>query len=428
MKGEVEENVWDVARNVMARDKALYEGHAVAAVAATSTAVARQALKLIDVTWQVLPHVTDVDEAMKPGAPLVHEDMITAGMDPAPEEPSNIAEYTRIDMGDIEAGFAAADVIVEQTFRTEAAHQGYIEPHACVASASEDGVAELWCCTQGHFSVRDMCANILGMDLANLRVTSSEIGGGFGGKTTVFLEPVALLLSRKSGRPVKMTMSRDEVFRASGPTSSTSITARIGATRDGRIMACDASFRYQGGAFPGSPVSYGAVCGMAPYDCPNVVLDCYDVVVNRPKAAAYRAPGAPMASFAIESLLDEIAGKLDIDPVELRLRNAVKEGSSSVYGPTFGTIGFVECLEAARDHPSLEAAPGANQARGIAAGFWPNYGGQTSVTVNVNNDGTVLVSLGTPDIGGSRASMCLMAAEELQIPYERVKAIIADTS
>ena len=213
VKGEVEENLWDVARNVMARDKALYEGHAVAAVAATSTAVARQALKLIDITWQVLPHVTDVDEAMKPDAPLVHEDMITAGMDPVPEEPSNIAEYTRIEMGDIEAGFAAADVIVERTFRTEAAHQGYIEPHACVASASEDGVAELWCCTQGHFSVRDMCANILGMDLASLRVTSSEIGGGFGGKTTVFLEPVALLLSRKSGRPVKMTMSRDEVFR-----------------------------------------------------------------------------------------------------------------------------------------------------------------------------------------------------------------------
>ncbi|MDE0048064.1 MAG: xanthine dehydrogenase family protein molybdopterin-binding subunit [bacterium] len=428
VKGEVEESVWDVARNVMARDKALFDGHAVAAVAATSTAVARQALKLIDITWQVLPHVTDVDEAMRSDAPLVHEDMITAGMDPVPEEPSNIAEYRKVEMGDIEAGFAAADVIAEQSFRTEAAHQGYIEPHACVASASEDGLAELWCCTQGHFSVRDMCANILGMDLASLRVTSSEIGGGFGGKTTVFLEPVALLLSRKSGRPVKMTMSRDEVFRASGPTSSTSITARIGATRDGRITACDATLRYQGGAFPGSPVGIGAVCGMAPYDCPNVVLHCYDVVVNRPKAAAYRAPGAPMAAFAIESLLDDIARKLDIDPVELRLKNAVKEGSSSVYGPTFGPIGFEECLETARDHPSLEAVPGPNQARGIAAGFWPNFGGQTSVTVNVNTDGTVLVSLGTPDIGGSRASMCLMAAEELQIPYERVKAIIADTS
>ena len=428
VKGEDEENLWDVARNVIARDKALYEGHAVAAVAATSAPVARNALRLIDVVWEVLPHVTDVDEAMDPDAPVLHEDMFTAGLDPTPQKPSNIAEYLKIEMGDIEAGFAEADIVVERDFRTEAAHQGYIEPHACIASVSEDGLAELWCCTQGHFSVRSMCAAILGMDLSSLRVTSSEIGGGFGGKTTVFLEPLALALSKKSGRPIKMTMNREEVFRGSGPTSSTSISVRIGATKDGRITACDATFRYQGGAFPGSPVSYGSVCGMAPYDCRNVVLNCYDVVVNRPKAAAYRAPGAPMAAFAIESVLDEIAQRLGLDPVLMRLKNAVKEGSSSVYGPTFGPIGFVECLVAARSHPNLDVELGPNQARGIAAGFWPNFGGQTSVTVNVNTDGTVLVSLGTPDIGGSRASMCLMAAEELGIGYDRVKAIIADTS
>ncbi len=428
VKGEDEENLRDVSRNVMARDKALYEGHAIAAVAATSAPVARRALALIDVAFEVLPHVIDVDEAMKPGAPVLHEDMFTAGLDPAPTEPSNVAEYLKIGMGDVDAGFAEADIVVERDFRTEAAHQGYIEPHACVASVSSDGLAELWCCTQGHYSVRSMCAAILGMDLSSLRVTSSEIGGGFGGKTTVFLEPVALALSRKSGRPVKMTMSRSEVFRGSGPTSSTSMSVRMGATRDGRITACEASFRYQGGAFAGSPVSYGAVCGMAPYECPNVVLHCYDVVVNRPKAAAYRAPGAPMAAFAIESVLDEIAGRLDLDPIELRLRNAVREGGSSVYGPTFGPIGFVECLEAARSHPGQAAKLAAHQARGVAAGFWPNYGGQTSVSVNVNPDGTVLVSLGTPDIGGSRASMCLMAAEELGIAYGRVKAVIADTS
>ena len=309
VKGEDEENLWDVARNVIARDKALYEGHAIAAVAATSAPVARKALRLIEVVWEVLPHVTDVDEAMDPDAPVLHEDMFTAGLDPRPQKPSNIAEYLKIEMGDIEAGFAEADVIVEREFRTEAAHQGYIEPHACIASASEDGLAELWCCTQGHFSVRSMCAAILGMDLSSLRVTSSEIGGGFGGKTTVFLEPLALALSKKSRRPVKMTMSREEVFRGSGPTSSTSMSVRIGATRDGRITACNATFKYQGGAFPGSPVSYGSVCGMAPYDCKNVVLDCYDVVVNRPKAAAYRAPGAPMAAFAVESVLDEVAQK-----------------------------------------------------------------------------------------------------------------------
>ena len=427
VEGEGEENMWDVARNVMARDKALYEGHAVAAVAATSAAVADRALKSIDVTWEVLPHVTDVDEAMRPGAPVLHEDMRTKGLENAPRAPSNVAEYLKIAMGDSEAGFAKADLVVERDFRTEAAHQGYIEPHACLATVSEDGLAELWCCTQGHYGVRAMCAAILGMELSSLRVTPSEIGGGFGGKTTVFLEPVALALSRKAGRPVKMTMSREEVFRGSGPTSSTSMSVRIGATGDGRLTACEATFRYQGGAFPGSPVSYGAVCGMAPYDCRDVTLHCYDVVANRPKAAAYRAPGAPMAAFAIESVLDEIAQKLGMDPIALRLKNAVREGKTSVYGPTFGPVGFVECLEAARDHANARAPLGPNQARGVAAGFWPNYGGQTSVTMNVATDGSVLLSLGTPDIGGSRASMCMMAAEELGIGYGTVKAIIADT-
>ena len=428
IRAEEDENVWDVARNVMARDKVLYEGHTVAAVAATDRVTARKALGLIKVTYEVLPHVTDVDEAMKPDAPVLHEDLFTGGIEPKPKRPSNVAEFTEIAMGDVKKGFAEADIVVERSFKTEAAHQGYIEPHACYASVSEDGLAELWCCTQGHFTVRNMCAAVLGMELASLRVTSSEIGGGFGGKTTVFLEPVALALSKKAHRPVKMVMSRADVFRASGPTSSTSITMKIGVTKDGRITAGEGTFKYQGGAFPGSPVSYGSVCGFAPYDTPNVKLLCYDVVVNRPKAAAYRAPGAPMASYAVESVLDELAQKIGMDPIELRLKNAVKEGAKSIYGPTFGPIGMIESLEAVKSHDYYRKPLGKYQGRGVASGFWPNYGGQTSVALNINNDGTVLLSLGTPDIGGSRASMCLMAAEELGIPYDKIKAIIADTS
>ena len=428
IKGEEEENMWDVAQNVMARDKVLYEGHAVAAVAATSKAAAREALKLIKVKYEVLPHVTDVDAAMDPAAPLLHEDMFTAGMEPAPKKPSNIAEYFEIATGDVDKGFAEADVVIERSFRTEAAHQGYIEPHACFASVSEDGLAELWCCTQGHYTVRAMCAGILGWDLASLRVTSSEIGGGFGGKTTVFLEPVALALAKKAHRPVKMVMSRDEVLRASGPTSSTSMTMKIGVTRDGRITAGEGVYKFQGGAFAGSPVPYGAACAFAPYDTPNVMLRCYDVVTNRPKQAAYRAPGAPMAALPVEALLDELAEKIGMDPIELRRKNAVKEGSSSAYGPTFGPIGMIESLDAVQDHDVFKKPLKANQGRGIASGFWPNYGGQTCVTLNINADGTALLSLGTPDIGGSRASMCLMAAEELGIAYDNIKAIIADTS
>ncbi|MBM3599594.1 MAG: xanthine dehydrogenase family protein molybdopterin-binding subunit [Alphaproteobacteria bacterium] len=418
----------DVLHNVMARDKALYDGHAVAAVAATSAAVARKALKLIRVDYEILPHVTDVDEAMKPGAPVLHADMITANVEPAPKKASNIASRCEFGHGDPEIGFKQADLVIARSFKTEATHQGYIEPHACLASVGSDGQGELWVCTQGHYMVRNQCASLLGMDVSKLRVTASEIGGGFGGKTTVFIEPVALALSRKAGRPVKLVMSREEVFRASGPTSSASMDVKIGVTKDGRITAGTAEIRFQGGAFAGSPVEFGAMSAFACYDLEHVKTVGYDVVTNRPKQAAYRAPGAPMVAFAVESVLDELAKKIGMDPIELRLKNAAKEGTRSSYGPKYKRIGLIECLEAARRHPHYKAPLGPNQGRGIAAGFWFNFGGQTCVSLNVNVDGTVALAVGTPDIGGSRASMCLIAAEELGIGYEQVRAIVADTS
>jgi CO/xanthine dehydrogenase Mo-binding subunit len=424
----VDPSLKDVLYNVMAREKALYDGHAVAAVAATSAAVARKALKLIDVKYEILPHVTDVDEAMKPGAPILHGDMITEGVEPAPKKASNIAGRHEFGHGEPDTGFKQADHVIERIFKTEATHQGYIEPHACLASVGTDGTGELWVCTQGHFMVRDTCAALLGMDVSRLRVTASEIGGGFGGKTTVFIEPVALALSRKAGKPVKVVMSREEVFRASGPTSSTSMTVKIGVTKSGRITGAYAELRFQGGAFTGSPVVLGAMSAFACYDLEHVKVVGYDVVTNRPKQAAYRAPGAPMAAFAVESVIDELAKKIGMDPIELRLKNAAKEGTKSSYGPRFNRIGLIDCLEAARKHQHYKAPLGPHQGRGVAAGFWFNFGGQTCVSLNVNIDGTVALSVGTPDIGGSRASMCLMAAEELGIPYDKVRAIVADTS
>ncbi len=418
----------DILVNIMARKKALYEGHAVAAVAATSTIIAKKALRLIKVEYEVLPHVTDVDEAMKEGAPLLHDDMFTGGVDPAPSKPSNIAYRHEFGHGDVEAGFAKADIVIERKFKTAATHQGYIEPHACLASYTEDGQGELWCCTQGHFMVRDTCASLLGMDVSKLRVTASEIGGGFGGKTTVFIEPVALALSKKSGKPVKITMTRDEVFKASGPTASMSATVKIGATKDGRITAGFSEMNFQGGAFQGAPADFGAMSAFACYALENVKTIAYDVVTNRPKGAAYRAPGAPMAVYGVESVVAELAEKLGIDPIEFRLKNAAREGDKSSYGPKFGDVGLVETLEAAKAHPHYTAPLGKNQGRGVASGFWFNFGGATCTTLNVNVDGTVTLSVGTPDIGGSRASMCQMAAEEFGIPYENVRTIIADTS
>ncbi len=425
--GEMMVNLRDVTRNIMAREKVLYDGHAVAAVAATSASVARRALRLIKVDYEVLPHVIDVVEAMAPDAPILDENMYTGGVEPKPDKPSNVADRNELGTGDVEAGFKKADVIVEREFNTKPVHQGYIEPHACVASVSEDGQAELWVTTQGHYMVRALCARLLKMDISKLRVTSSEIGGGFGGKTVVYIEPVALALSRKTNQPVKMVMTREEIFRASGPTSGANMRIKVGATKDGKITAGEAVLKYQAGAFPGSPVGPGCMCAFAPYDLENVKVVGYDVVTNRPKVAAYRAPGAPISEYAVECVMDELASKIGMDPIDFRLKNAAKEGTKAAYGPQFGPIGFVETLEEAKRHPHYNAPLGPNQGRGVASGFWFNVGGETCATININEDGTAQVVVGTPDIGGSRASMAMMAAEELGIDLDKVRPVVGDT-
>jgi CO/xanthine dehydrogenase Mo-binding subunit len=412
-----EDGMVDTLDHCMADGKVLYDGHAVAAVAASSKALARKAAALVKVEYEALPHVTDVDAAAAEGAPLVREGTT-----------SNIVETHEFGHGDPDKGFAEADVIVERSFTTEATHQGYIEPHACVANMGSDGVADIWCCTQGHFMVRNTCAAIMGMSASQLRVTASEIGGGFGGKTSVYIEPTALALSKKAGRPVKIVMSREDVFRASGPTASSSIDVKIGAKKDGTIVAGHATLRYQGGAWGGSLVDMGAMAAFACYDIPNVKAVGHDVLANRPKLAAYRAPSAPMAAFAVESVVTELADELGLDPLDFRLKNCARAGTKSSYGPRYGEIGLEATLQAAKDHPHWSAPLPEGQGRGVACGFWFNFGGQTSSSLNINEDGTVGLSVGTPDIGGSRAAMCQMAAEALGIPYEKVRAIVADTA
>lgn len=418
----------DILENCMARKKALYDGHAVAAVAAIDAHTAREALKLIKVDYEVLPHVTDVDEALKPNAPLIHDDVFTDGVEPKPTKPSNFCKQAEYGHGDVEAGFKEADLVISKSYKTEQTHQGYIEPHSCLANVSPDGTAELWVCTQGHFVYRNQCAALLGMDANKLRVTASEIGGGFGGKTHIWAEPVALALSRKANRPVKLTMTRDEVFRATGPTSSSSIDVKIGAKRDGTITAAFAELRYQGGAFPANWAEFGAMTAWACYDLKNVKSVSKDAIVNRPKCAAYRAPSAPIAAFAIESTVDEVAKAIGMDPVDFRMKNAAKEGTKSSYGPVYGPIGIGPTLEAAKNHPHMKAPLKEGAGRGMACGFWFNFGGQTCVDLNVTPDGNVTVAVGTIDVGGSRASLALAVAEELGVPYDKVRCVVADTS
>jgi CO/xanthine dehydrogenase Mo-binding subunit len=413
--------------NIIAGDKVLYHGQPVAAIAAKTKLLAEQAAELVKVDYEVLEPVLDMERALDADAPLLHEDMFTQGGGEPPETPSNLAQVTAITKGDVEAGFEQADVVIERRFVTPMVHQGYIEPHACTVDIGPDGRATVWGSSQGHFGIRDMTALVLGMDVGDIRVVPQEIGGGFGGKTIVYLEPLALKLSQKAGRPIKMVMTREEVFRATGPASGTINTVKIGAKKDGTIVAAYANLLYEAGAFPGSPLGSGAMCIFAPYDIEHIRIEGREVVVNKPRVAAYRAPGAPQSMFAGESVIDELAQKLDMDPIDLRLKNAAKAGTQAAYGPKFKDIGLVECLKAAKEHPNYTRSLGENQGRGVAVGFWFNAGNNSSAEVHVAESGMIQIVEGSPDIGGSRASMALMAAETLDVPYERIRVRVGDT-
>ncbi len=426
--GAAPANLRDLSRNVIARGKVLYEGHAVAAVAATSQAIAEQALDLIEVEYEVLPHVMDIEAAMADGAPLLHDDIFTAGVEPKPTKPSNVSKVVRFAIGDVEAGFREADIVIERRYTTKPVHQGYIEPHACLVSVAADGQCTIFSSSQGQFMVRAYTSRIVGADIADIRAIPAEIGGGFGGKTIVYLEPLAYMLSKKSGRPVKMVMSREEVFRATGPAPGAIVEVKLGAKKDGHITAAQSILKYQAGAFQGSPVQQGCICGLAVYDFPNALTIGYDVLCNRPKVAAYRAPGAPIGSFGVESCMDELADALNIEPLKLREINGAKDGTKATHGVTWVNIGYQKTLEAARASEHLKAPLGPNQGRGIASGYWHNAGGESSAACHVNEDGTITVTEGHPDIGGSRASMAMMVAEVLGVPFENVRPVVGDTT
>ena len=385
-------------------------------------------MDLIEVDYEVLPHVIDVDGAVAADAPILHDHLRTDGDENAADTPTNVAKRIEFLKGDLDAGWAEAEVVVEGSFTTKPVHQGYIEPHAAVASATEDGQVQLWCSTQGQFNVRGYCAKLLDMQTSQIRVTPSEIGGGFGGKTVVYLEPLAIKLSQMAGKPVKLVMSREEVFRGSGPTSAGSMDVKLGATKDGRIVAADFTVRMQAGAFPGSPVGPACMCSFACYDIANVKVVGFDVVSNRPKVAAYRAPGSPVAAWGIESAINMLAEELGMDQIDLRLKNAAREGTKTHYGPTFKDIGMIATLEAAKNSPHYQTPLKAGQGRGVAVGFWFNIGMDSSAACHIGEDGTVTLISGSPDIGGSRASLALMAAEELGIDYHKIRPIVADTA
>ncbi len=431
--GESTVNLRYQSSNVLAQDKALYYGHAIAAVAATSVHVAAEALELIKVTYEVLPPVLDVRQAMQGDAPILLDELRTDELGKRGDRPTNIAAHYQNKRGDVDKGMAEAAVVVEREFTTSMVHQGYLEPHNATALYSADGQLTVWTSTQAAFNERDQISEILHIPVSKIRVIPMEIGGGFGGKNSVYLEPVAALLSKQAGhRPVKLTMSYHDVLCATGPTSGSYIRVKLGADKSGRITAALAYLAYEAGAYPGSPVGGAITTILAPYRLENLQIDGYDVVVNKPRTSAYRAPGATNAAFASETVIDELAEELGIDPLEFRAINGVQEGDRRPDGPTYKRIGYLETVQAARHHPHYAAPLGAPpsglfRGRGVASGYWGNYGGKSSASGSVNADGTVSLLEGSVDIGGSRTSIAMQLAETLGIPATDVKPCVADT-
>ena len=428
--GEGAVNLNHLSSNNLARTKVLYKGHPIAAVAADNIHIAQEAASLIEVEYEVLPPVMDVLKAMEDDAPVLNPDVHTeeAVSGEMGDKPSNIAKHLVYEKGDIAQGFADAKYVVEKEFRTATVHQGYIEPHVATSLWNNDGQITVWTSTQGTFSVRQQVAELLDVPLARVKVVPMEIGGGFGGKISVYLAPVAAVLSRKSGAPVQLVMDRADVLQATGPTPGSYIKVKMGADADGRITAAEAWLAYEAGGYPGSPIGAGCMCVFSCYDVPNGRVEGYDVCVNKPRTNAYRAPGATNAAFATETVVDELCEQIGMAPIDFRLLNASKEGTRRVDGVTYPRIGLVETLEAIKNSEHFNSAlEGDNKGRGIACGFWFNAGLKSAVTATVNSDGSVGLLEGSTDIGGSRTAIAMQFAETLGIAAEDIKPAVVDT-
>ncbi|MCH8909370.1 MAG: xanthine dehydrogenase family protein molybdopterin-binding subunit [Chloroflexi bacterium] len=418
--------------NIMADDKVHYKGHVVAAVAAVDRNTAQEAASKIRVEYEVLANVSDVDAAMDENAPIILESLV--GDHLGEDVPNtNIARIFRHEFGNLEQAFAKSDLVIERTFSLSMVHQGYIEPHNATVIWAEDGNITVWSSTQGSFGVRAQTAGMIGVPETRVKVNYVEIGGGFGGKTKVYLAPIAALLSRKSGgRPVKLVMDRTSVFEATGPAPGGKIRMKVGVTKEGKVTAADTDLIFESGGYPGSAVGAAAMCVFACYNWPASRITGYDVLVNKPKSAAYRAPGSPQASFAIESVVDEICEEMGFDKIQFRLDNAAHEGTRRGDGVQFPRVGLEECLQAARDSdhwnsPLGDAPAGKARGRGIATAYWMNGGGKSTCDLMLQDDGTVMMNEGSADIGGTRVSIAMQAAEVLGIPAEGIRPSIPDT-
>jgi CO/xanthine dehydrogenase Mo-binding subunit len=431
----------DRNHHMLARDKVMYYGQPVAVVLATSERAAAEAAELVDVSYAPLGVVIDPLKGMERDAPVIRAKAaaeewgegqmhatVSGGDDlDISRLPDNITNATRFSRGDVAKGFAEADEIVERRYETRWVHQGYIEPHSTVAVPDPMGNLTIYTSTQGQFYARNTTADVLGIPQNQIKLVGMEVGGGFGGKV-VLLEPITGWLAMKHRAAVKLIMSRSEEMMMGNPAPASVIDMKVGATKDGRITAIESRVVFDSGCYPGTPVTIAALMMGGYYQTENLSIVGYEVLTNKPGTGAYRAPGAPQATFAIEQAVDELATKLGWDPIEFRLRSASKEGDPQPNEQPWPRIGLHEILNAMRDHEVWKnRGQKAHTGVGMAIGGWPGGVEPCAANIRINTDGTMLVTLGSTDITGTNTTFAMLAAETFGMPLDKVKIQTGDT-
>lgn len=414
-------------RYILARDKVCYVGEPVAAVAAEDEITAQEAVGLIEVEYEDLEPVVDPLVSLRAGAPSVHPDLESYEGYGFTIEGGNICTLLDADRGDVDQAFAEADYVFEDTFRSQGINQGFLEPMACVASVEANGRLTVWASTQGPYQVRAQLASVLDMPLSNIKVIPMELGGGFGAKLRLAFEAYPALLAMKTGSPVKLINTREEVFTLNGPRHPVTNYLKTGVNKDGTIVAREGYTIFDVGAYLGAGPNSGIGHGLGAYDIPNFRLRSYAAYTNKVYVGSYRASGVADMTFAVESHMDIIAHKIGMDPLEFRLKNAIKEGDTAVNGSRVPGNGLAECLAAVKDRLGLPKEMPEGRGVGIALCEWRSGTGPSTASISVNEDGTVSLLTGSVDISGSDTSLASIAAEALGIGIDQVIVARRDT-
>lgn len=428
------------ARDPLARERTYFDGHPVVAVVAESEAAAEDAVGLVSVDYEELHVAENVVETLRDDRELVH-DAATLGLREDAgahtsvgghtqklERPANATSADRYSRGDVEAGFREADAVVERTYRTAWVHQAYLEPQSSVAVPDPMGGVTIYTSTQGAFFTRSEVAQALGIPQQKVKVVTMEVGGAFGAKYAL-LDPLVAGLAWHHRRPVHLVYTRNEDFLAANPAPGTVMTVKTGAKRDGTLTALEATVIVDTGAYPGGTAGIASLLLGGTYRFPNLKIDAYEVLTNKPGAGAYRAPGAPQACFAIEGQVAELAAQLGLDPMEMRLKNAVAEGDLMPVGGTWSRIGACEVLETLRDNPAWKSRHDKepDEGVGIAFGGWPGGTQPATAACRLNADGTLSIVVGSADISGTRTGFELLAADAFGLSPEQIDVVTADT-